>query len=607
MTNEDDIRLAVGAWLRRALEDAERRGMPELKPLLEGLAESTVALRKADWNEQVALRRQARPRRRRDPGRADEAAAGPLHRRTGAPHRHRTGLGGRAHRGVPGPNRARQRPPQRLHHGARGPGARPGPPRRRGDRRRALSRAAPRHPRVAEGPDRSGRHADHRGVAGARRLRRAARTPRSPPVCVPPARSSSASATCTSSRSGRRARTPRSGRCTIPGTPSDRPADRAAGRPPRSSPGMGLASVGTDTGGSIRIPAAVCGCVGLKPTYGELPCDGIIPLSRSLDHVGPARADRGRRLAALPRDGRATRTPRRCPPAGAPPASLRLGLLGGYFMDVLADGVAGLFSTGALAAAAGGHDASSIAPSAHAADIADRLPAPAAARGVRLPRAGARAPAPGAYTPPVRQRLEMGRYVLAEDYVTGARPAPACCGARWTPRSRAATRSCCRRCRSPRNRSAAPTLDVGGRSHPVRALMLRLTQLFDITGHPAISLPCGHSQENLPVGLQLVGRRGRTAELLEIAAAVEAVHRAARLRRQCRPSHRWRMRNVRRRHRRHVGRRHRPRIGRRLVDDVRRTGLGGLGSEVVRSCGRSCKNAASSTPDSRRRGTMARP
>ena len=51
--------------------------------------------------------------------------------------------------------------------------------------------------------------------------------------------------------------------------------------------GMSCASIGTDTGGSIRIPAAACGCVGLKPTYGELSCDGIIPLSRSLDHVGP--------------------------------------------------------------------------------------------------------------------------------------------------------------------------------------------------------------------------------------------------------------------------------------------------------------------------------
>ncbi len=51
--------------------------------------------------------------------------------------------------------------------------------------------------------------------------------------------------------------------------------------------GMGYAAIGTDTGGSIRIPAAACGCVGLKPTFGEIPCDGVIPLSWSLDHVGP--------------------------------------------------------------------------------------------------------------------------------------------------------------------------------------------------------------------------------------------------------------------------------------------------------------------------------
>src|SRR6185369_16107375 len=51
--------------------------------------------------------------------------------------------------------------------------------------------------------------------------------------------------------------------------------------------GMGLASIGTDTGGSIRIPAAACGIVGLKPSFGEVPTDGVIPLSPSFDHAGP--------------------------------------------------------------------------------------------------------------------------------------------------------------------------------------------------------------------------------------------------------------------------------------------------------------------------------
>src|SRR6185436_17988530 len=51
--------------------------------------------------------------------------------------------------------------------------------------------------------------------------------------------------------------------------------------------GMGLASIGTDTGGSIRIPAAACGIVGLKPAIGDVPTTGVFPLSSSLDHAGP--------------------------------------------------------------------------------------------------------------------------------------------------------------------------------------------------------------------------------------------------------------------------------------------------------------------------------
>jgi aspartyl-tRNA(Asn)/glutamyl-tRNA(Gln) amidotransferase subunit A len=67
----------------------------------------------------------------------------------------------------------------------------------------------------------------------------------------------------------------------------------------------------------------------------------------------------------------------------------------------------------------------------------------------------------------------------------------------------------------------AATVTVGGGTEPVRALMLRLTQLFNVTGHPAIAMPCGVGGDGLPRAIQLVGHRGSTERLLAVAAAVE--------------------------------------------------------------------------------------
>jgi Asp-tRNA(Asn)/Glu-tRNA(Gln) amidotransferase A subunit family amidase len=69
----------------------------------------------------------------------------------------------------------------------------------------------------------------------------------------------------------------------------------------------------------------------------------------------------------------------------------------------------------------------------------------------------------------------------------------------------------------------ATTVEVGDTTMPVRAAMLRLTQLFNLTGHPAITLPAGRGPEGLRRSIQLVGHRGRTERLLDIAAAVEQI------------------------------------------------------------------------------------
>ena len=135
----------------------------------------------------------------------------------------------------------------------------------------------------------------------------------------------------------------------------------------------------------------------------------------------------------------------------------------------------------------------------------------------------------------------------AETGARGVRPAAFATGWRWaagshatttcrlraiarrcappsTPRCRTATCSCCRRMPIPPqtdrrhdSRSSTPS------KQPLRPLTLRLTQLFNLTGHPAISLPCGETPDGLPCGLQLVGRRQQTAELLQARAQLRSV------------------------------------------------------------------------------------
>jgi aspartyl-tRNA(Asn)/glutamyl-tRNA(Gln) amidotransferase subunit A len=279
---------------------------------------------------------------------------------------------------------------------------------------------------------------------------------------------------------------------------------------------MAYGSVGTDTGGSIRIPSAACGITGLKPTYGELSCEAVVPLSTTLDHIGPmARtvADTALLFAAM-RTGAVT--PDNIPqPAGTP---LWLGIPEPYFLEKLDDETRRLFENSRERLAAAGHSMCN-APIAHAertAEVYLHIVLPEAVW-YHAPLLASYA---DKYSPGVRLRLEMGRYVLAEDYLRGMHA---------RTRLRAAVDHALEGLDAlllPALAIGAPpigaaTVDIGASTEPVRAIMLRLTQLFNITGHPAIAIPCGSGVDGLPRALQLVGHRGGTERLLDVAAAIE--------------------------------------------------------------------------------------
>ena len=279
--------------------------------------------------------------------------------------------------------------------------------------------------------------------------------------------------------------------------------------------GMALASVGTDTGGSVRIPSGVCGLAGLKPTIGEVSTDGCVPLSRTLDHIGPLAAsvaDASVVYHALLGDARTT------PAVPMPMHGLRLAVPRKYFCDLLDDDVRSSFEAALERLRAAGAHVDEI-EIRHATDIA-----PVYLHIVLSDAAAYHAhtleTVPERYTPPVRLRLEMGRYIMAEDYVR------ALAGRDVLVREVDAALSQHDALILPTLPIVAPpigaaSVNVGTSTEPVRNVMLRLTQLFNVTGHPAISIPAAPSSTGLPCGIQLVGCRHQTDALLKVALACE--------------------------------------------------------------------------------------
>jgi aspartyl-tRNA(Asn)/glutamyl-tRNA(Gln) amidotransferase subunit A len=238
-----------------------------------------------------------------------------------------------------------------------------------------------------------------------------------------------------------------------------------------------------------------------------------------MDHVGPlcrSVEDAGLVLDAL--RGRAQDRRRR------ELKGLRVGVLRGYFTALLDQQVATAFEATCSALSAAGAELAEV-QIPHAGDIAPIylhiVLAEAAALHAKTLDSHAED-----YTPNVRIRLEMGRYILAEDYVRALRGR-----ALLTEEVDAALRGqdalLVPSLAVPAVRLGAAVVKIGSVEEPVRNITLRLTQLFNVTGHPAITIPCGATTDGLPIGAQLVGGLDHTDDLLSVAAAVEPLIRPA--------------------------------------------------------------------------------
>ncbi len=275
--------------------------------------------------------------------------------------------------------------------------------------------------------------------------------------------------------------------------------------------GMCFASLGTDTGGSIRIPAAACGVVGLKPTYGELSCDGIVPLSPTCDHVGPlTRTLQDARIVFDVLKGSVS--------AAKPLPTITIGMPGGYLLERVDANVRAALDRVRAAVERAGHSVRDL-------DIPEARLNPDIYLHIVLPEASryhatTLASHAGGYSPAVRLRLEMGRYVLAEDYVRAM-------GLKQL--LRAAVDRALEGCDGlllpalsiPAPPLGAATVQIDGTPEPTRSAMLRMTQLFNLSGHPAVAVPSGSTPAGLPLSMQLVGRHGQTHQLLDLAQALE--------------------------------------------------------------------------------------
>ena len=310
---------------------------------------------------------------------------------------------------------------------------------------------------------------------------------------------------------------PHFGHVQNPRLPGHIPGGSSGGSAAALAAGLAAITVGSCTGGSIRQPAACCGLVGYKGSWGAVPTEGVLPLAWSLDHVGPL--SRNVQDAALAFEVMAGLAPHSCLPKVSAMAP-RIVQPGRFFFDLLEAPVRAALEGAIEKLARAG---APITPC--------EIPGIELAPGIQLITLNSEAAQANSHLlrhhadklgDDVRVRLEIGQFYLAVDYIKAQQLR------RKLRQSVIAAFGDADVMLVPAMpvlppKSGTSTVKIDGKLMHVAPLLTRFTSPFNFCGFPAISLPCATTADNVPVNLQLVGRPGADARVLQAARWCERV------------------------------------------------------------------------------------
>jgi aspartyl-tRNA(Asn)/glutamyl-tRNA(Gln) amidotransferase subunit A len=301
------------------------------------------------------------------------------------------------------------------------------------------------------------------------------------------------------------------------------PGGSSGGSATALAAGLCYGSIGTDTGGSIRIPASLCGVVGLKPGLGRVSAEGAIPLSTTLDFVGPMA--RSVADAALLFEAIATQEKTKRRPRAARRQNLRLGIPKHFFLDIVSPKIQHAFESSLVTLKKLGVKLKEVSlPYLKETEDAGNQIAWAEATHYHQ-QAGWYPLHAAEYGEDVRSRLELGEKVTALEYLRALDLREKFIAGFHLALLENEVDALV----TPTTPIAAPLIgeenvSIAGKDHSTRALLLRLSRPANLGGIPAISVPCGLTPAGLPAGLQfLTGVHGESL-LLEIAARFEQAH-----------------------------------------------------------------------------------